>query len=95
MISKATKGISFENFENDDIKTRAVVRSLEIIGEASKNIPESMKKECPEISWIDIIGMRNRLSHEYFGVNLGIVWRTIKQDIPQIKSCVEKLKDKI
>ena len=74
-----------EDFKKD-IKTQdAVMRRLEIIGEAVKNLPASFKKEHPEILWPKIAGMRNFLIHEYFGVELKLVWSTVKKNLPELK----------
>ncbi len=83
-IEKFTKGFTFEEFEKDEKTVFAVVRTLEIIGEAVKNVPVSVKNEHKEIPWKKIAGMRDKLIHEYFGVNNKVVWKTIKEDIPSI-----------
>jgi len=74
----------------DDKTKDAVVRNLEIIGEAAKNIPESIKEKFPVVPWQSVIDMRNKLIHEYFGVSFPIVWETVKSDLPLLK---EKLKE--
>ncbi len=68
-----------------DIKTQdAVVRNLEIIGEATKNLSDEIRKGHPEIPWKNLAGMRDRLIHQYFGVNLDIVWDVAKEELPQL-----------
>ncbi len=68
----------------DDIRTQdAVVRNLEIIGEAAKNISEEIKKEYPQVPWKQMAGLRDRLIHHYFGVNYDIVWEIITEELPQ------------
>lgn len=80
-IKSFIKNISEDEFE-EDIKTqRAVIRSLEIIGEASKKIPNDIRDIFPDISWKKMAGMRDILIHEYFGVNLSIVWETVNSNI--------------
>ncbi len=79
------------NISNDDfIKSRqiqdAVMRRLEIIGEATKNIPDGFKKEYPDIPWREIAGMRDILIHNYFGVDLELTWTTIKENLPDLKN---------
>ena len=79
---RQTSAIDFDTFVNDEILSRAVVRSLEIIGEASKNITLNFKTRYPLVAWKDMAGMRDRLIHHYFGVDYETVWRTLKEDIP-------------
>ena len=93
-MSKAQKflqGVSYESFLRDDKTQAAVEREIEIIGEAAGNIPNSIHKKYPEIPWQKIIGMRNKLAHEYFGVRIMIVWNVVKEDIPVIQPLFEKL----
>lgn len=85
------KNISYEEFTRDDKTIFAVIRALEIIGEAVKNIPDDIRKNYPEIPWKDIAGMRDKVIHEYFGVNLRIVWKTVKERIPPLKPIFEKI----
>jgi uncharacterized protein with HEPN domain len=75
-----------------DVKTNyAVVRAIEIIGEAVKNIPEDVRKKHPEIPWRKMAGMRDKISHEYFGVSLERVWEVVKKDIPYLKPLFAKI----
>ena len=62
-----------------------MLRALEIIGEATKNLSKELKENYPKIPWKDIAGMRDKLIHKYFGVDLELVWETIKRDLPQFK----------
>ncbi len=90
-IEKYTKGKTEDEFlDNDEIKD-AVMRRLEIIGEAVKNIPDSFKNKHLEIPWKQIAGMRDILIHEYFGVIMERVWDTAKKDIPELKKQILKL----
>lgn len=69
----------------EDSKTAdAVVRNLEIIGEAARRLPDDFKIEHTEIEWVKIVGLRHRIVHEYFGVDLDIVWQILKNDLPAI-----------
>jgi uncharacterized protein with HEPN domain len=77
--------MEFEDFNRDRKTIDAVVRNLEIIGEASKNIPDETKILYQDIDWKGIIGLRNRIAHEYFGVSLTIVWNIIKKELPRLK----------
>jgi uncharacterized protein with HEPN domain len=92
-IENFVSGLEFEEFINDRKSVNAVVRSLEIIGEATKNIPSEIRDKYSDIQWKKMAGMRDKLIHEYSGVNLAIVWETIKQDIPPLKPKIQKVKD--
>jgi uncharacterized protein with HEPN domain len=84
-IRKFTEGFDFNKFEKDEKTIFAVIRAFEIIGEAVKNIPVKVKNEHKEIPWRIMAGMRDKLAHEYFGVNKKVVWRTAKEDIPELE----------
>ena len=84
-IERYTSGMLRKSFEDDEKTTDAVVRNLEIIGEAANRLPDSFKGEHPEIEWIKIIGLRHRIVHDYFGVDLGIIWEIIQRDLPAFK----------
>lgn len=90
-IGKFTKYMQLQDFKKDDKTVFAVVRALEIIGEAVKKIPATVKNKYKQIPWRKIAGMRDKLIHEYFGVNIPVVWRTIKEDIPGIKPLVKQM----
>ena len=93
-LSKSTKfiaGMEYEDFIRDDKTVFATVRAIEVIGEAVKNIPEDVKKEYPEIPWRDMAGMRDKLIHEYFGVDLRRVWKTVEEEIPPLRPLFEKM----
>ncbi len=90
-IEKYTSGMSFDDFEKDEKTTDAVIRNLEIIGEAVNNLPDDFKKKNNDIPWRYVISMRNKMIHEYFGVDLDIVWKTIQEDIKEFKDKIEKM----
>jgi len=94
-IEKFTSGMKFKDFENDKKTINAVIRSLEVMGEAVKKIPESMRKKFPNIPWKRIAGMRDKLIHEYHGVDIGIVWVVIKDEIPPLNPHIKKVYDEI
>src|SRR3990172_7965842 len=82
------RNVTKEEFLENREKQYAVLRALEIIGEATKNVSKEMKSEHPEDNWSDIAGMRDRLIHQYFGVNLDLVWATVKKDLPELENQV-------
>jgi uncharacterized protein with HEPN domain len=85
------RDVSFEDFEGNDEKVFAVVRALEIVGEAAKKIPAIVRRQHPDVPWRDMAGMRDKLIHHYFGVDVKVVWRTVKDSLPGIRSSVEDL----
>ncbi len=87
-IEKFIQGMTFDQFLNDDKTSSAVIRKFEIIGEASKSIPEELKKKYPQIPWKDIAGMRDKLIHAYSRVDLSLVWKTILKRLPELKSFI-------
>ncbi|MFW5641082.1 MAG: DUF86 domain-containing protein [Thermodesulfobacteriota bacterium] len=90
-----TEGISFEVFKSDRKTFNAVVRSLEVIGEAAKCIPEDVQAEAPDIPWKYMARMRDKLIHHYFGVDPEIVWNVIRNELPPLEPRIEKLFNKI
>jgi uncharacterized protein with HEPN domain len=80
-----TEGLTQDSFERDEKTSDAVVRNLEIIGEAAARLPENFTSLHPEIEWAKIKGLRNRIVHEYFGVDLLIIWQIIEKDLPEFK----------
>lgn len=86
-----TSGMTFEEFCTDRKTTNACIRSLEVIGEATKKIPAEIRQQKPQLPWQAIAGMRNKLIHEYFGVDLAIVWQTIQHDLAVFEQAVSEL----
>ncbi|MDI6810794.1 MAG: DUF86 domain-containing protein [archaeon] len=93
-INKAIKFVedmSYEDFVQDDKTIFAVVRALEVVGEAVKNIPPKFREQYPEIPWRDMASLGDKLIHEYHGVRLEVVWETVKEEIPPLKLVFEKI----
>lgn len=84
-IESFTRSMSFEMFKADAKTIDAVIRNLEIIGEAAKNLPEEFRNQYTNVPWTMMVGMRNKVIHEYFGVDITILWKTIEDDIPVLK----------
>lgn len=84
-------GLSFEQFAGDRMRQAAVIREFQIIGDAVGKLPESFRQTAPEVAWQDIKDFRNLLVHEYFGVDLAIVWQVVVNDLPPLLEAVERL----
>ncbi len=89
-IAEYTADLTFNQFIKNQKTVDAVERNLEIIGEATKYIPEKVRKEYPQVPWKEMAGMRDKLIHGYFGVNLEVIWKTSKDRLPAVKPLVEK-----
>ncbi len=90
-IEKFVEGVDFDNFQKNDMVSSAVIRKFEIIGEAAKKVPDTIRNKYPEIPWKEMSGMRDRLIHFYFGVKYSLVWQTVKDIIPSIKPLISKI----
>jgi uncharacterized protein with HEPN domain len=90
-IAEFVEGLSYEEFRNDRKTYSAVIREFEIIGEAVGKLPGDLKSKRPEVEWQDIKDFRNLLAHEYFGVDLEIVWRIIKDDLPALMDAIREI----
>jgi uncharacterized protein with HEPN domain len=90
-ILEFVKDLGFEEFCNDRKTYSAVIREFEIIGEAVAKMPEELKGSRPDVEWQDIKDFRNLLSHEYFGVDLEIVWKIIEDDLPVLLDAIREI----
>lgn len=90
-IETYTKGFDFKKLEQDRLVIDGVVRNLEIIGEAVKHIPVDIKKRHPDIEWKKIAGLRDILAHEYFGIDLKLLWDIIENKLPEFKKEAARL----
>ncbi|MCX5915186.1 MAG: DUF86 domain-containing protein [Deltaproteobacteria bacterium] len=85
------RGMSYEKFVADKKTFNAVVRSLEVIGEAAKNVPEEVRSKYPSVPWKEMAGMRDKVIHFYFGVNREAVWIAVKDRIPAVNPLIEQI----
>lgn len=90
-IESYTRKMTFDEFKKDAKTIDAVVRNIEIIGEAAKHIPPEIRLKHVEIPWKEIIGTRSKVIHEYFGIDETILWKTVTEDLPQLKNQIEKI----
>ena len=93
-IEEYTQGLEEDSFKKDRKTVDAVVRNFEIIGEASNGLPSYYQENHPEIEWPQIVGLRNRIIHEYFDVDTDIIWFIVKNELASSKSKIRKLFDK-
>lgn len=91
-IQEYIENITEQEFYNSVEKQDAVLRRLEIIGEAVKNIPDELRNDHPNIPWAKIAGMRDVIIHEYYGVTLGLIWRVINSDLLEFQSNIKLIK---
>lgn len=90
-VEMFVEGVTEKEFFENREKQYAVLRAFEIIGEATKNLSSELKKCNPEVDWKSIVGMRDKLIHAYFGVNLSLVWETAKKDIPVLREQIRRI----
>lgn len=90
-LVEASRGLTLDHFENDATLQRAFVRSLEVIGEATKKLPEDFRSLHPQVEWRGMARMRDRLIHGYFGVDYALVWEVVQQRIPPLQQEIRRI----
>ncbi len=91
LVEEYVEGVDYPSWTKDRKTVDAVIRNLQIIGEAANHIPSSVQDTYAAIPWQEMKGMRNILVHEYFGVDLDVLWKTVKSDLPQLKVQIDRL----
>ena len=94
-IERYTEGLRYDQWQTDQKTIDAVIRNIEVIGEAAKHVPPDVQKMFPEIPWGKMKGIRNILIHEYFGVDIEVLWKTAMEDLPGLKDLLMGMLDRI
>jgi len=94
-INEFVGNMDFNDFVSDDKTSSAVVRKLEIIGEAAKNIPNEIRQKYKELPWSDMARMRDKIIHSYFAVDYEVVWKTVKERLPEIKPKIDAILEEL
>jgi uncharacterized protein with HEPN domain len=94
-IERYTNGMTQDTFQEDEKTSDAVVRNFEVIGEAAGRLPEDFTNRYSEIEWSKIVGLRNRIVHEYFGVDLEIIWQILQNDLPAFKAALSTIRSEL
>lgn len=90
-IEQYIKDLSFDAFSEDQKSVDAVVRNLEIIGEAANRLPDEFKERYSEIEWYKVVGLRHRIVHEYFGIDLQIIWQILHKDLLELRDALSQI----
>jgi uncharacterized protein with HEPN domain len=90
-INEYSNGMSLKEFKTNEMAQDAIIRNIEIIGEASKKISQDTKQTYYNIPWKEIAGMRDKLIHDYLGVDVSVVWKTIEEDIPALERFIKEI----
>jgi uncharacterized protein with HEPN domain len=90
-IEEYTRGVDKNTFDNYGMMQDAIMRQIEIVGEASRNISDEFQEVHPELPWLQMRGLRNKIVHDYLEINKDVIWDTVQNDLPELKKLVEKL----
>ena len=90
-IEQYIKNLSFDAFSDDQKSVDAVVRNLEIIGEVANRLSDEFKEKYSEIEWYKVVGLRHRIVHEYFGIDLEIIWQILQKDLPELRQKITRI----
>ncbi len=90
-VTQYIEGMSFDSFSSDQRSVDAVVRNLEIIGEAANRLPDDFKEKHSQVEWYKVVGLRNRIIHDYFGIDLQIIWQIIHVDLPLLRQILSMM----
>ena len=90
-ILSFVEDMDFETFRSDRRTNLAVIRALEIIGEAARHIPANERRRHSQVPWQEMVAMRNKLIHQYFGVDLEVLWRTVQEDLPPLRDEISRV----
>ncbi|AFV24469.1 hypothetical protein Mpsy_2265 [Methanolobus psychrophilus R15] len=94
-VDDFTSDLTYDQFVEDEKTQFAVIRAIEVIGEAAKNIPDPIKNKHPSIPWRNIAGMRDKLIHAYFGIDMEILWKAATIEVPKIEPKIRKIFDSL
>ncbi len=94
-VSRYTEGMDAATFADDEVIVDAVLRNLEVLGEAARNVPGEVRDDHPEIPWRRMVGFRNIVAHVYFGVDLENVWKIVSENVPPVRPALERLLEEL